>query len=165
MLTAQQHPEKLSTLIMYGPYHNVEQPPDIPEEPASPPRAPTTAEGAAEDFISPEMTPAGVKEGYVRSATTLDPVRVDWRHEEQFNVLDPVKLHTPTLVLHGENDPYAAGAGVPNFFAKLASVDRSWIVLAGTDHVAHLERQDAFVRAILSFIESAKSKPGPVGRR
>jgi pimeloyl-ACP methyl ester carboxylesterase len=159
MLAAQQHPEKLSVLIMYGPYHNVEQPPEIPVEPKSPPHARTTAEGAAEDFISPDMTPAGVKDAYVKSATTLDPVRVDWRHEEQFNVLDPAKIHTPTLVIHGEKDPYAAAAGIPNFFAKLASVDRAWVVLAGTDHVAHLERQGAFVQAIVAFIEREGVRP------
>ena len=159
MLAAQQHPEKLSTLIMYGPYHDVEQPPEIPEEPKTPPRARTTAEGAAEDFISPEMTPAGVKVAYVKSATTLDPVRVDWRHEEQFNVLDPAKLRTPILVIHGEKDPYAAGAGMPNFFAKLAAVDHAWVVLAGTDHVAHLERQGAFVQALVSFLERDGRSP------
>lgn len=159
MLAAQQHPEKLSVLIMYGPYHNVEQPPEIPVESKSPPRARTTAVGAAEDFISPDMTPAGVKDAYVKSATTLDPVRVDWRHEEQFNVLDPAKIHTPTLVIHGEKDPYAAAAGIPNFFAKLASVDRAWVVLAGTDHVAHLERQGAFVQAIVAFIEREGVRP------
>jgi pimeloyl-ACP methyl ester carboxylesterase len=161
MLSAQRHPEKLSALIMYGPYHNVEQPPEIPEEPSAPPRARTTAEGAAEDFISPEMTPAGVKDAYVKAATTLDPVRVDWRHEEQFNVLDPAKLRTPILVLHGEKDPYAAGAGMPNFFARLASVDHAWVVLAGTDHVAHLERQDAFVQAVVSFLERDGRSPHP----
>jgi pimeloyl-ACP methyl ester carboxylesterase len=160
MLEAQEHPEKLSALIMYGPYHNVEQPPEIPEEPKSPPRDKTTAEGAAEDFISPEMTPAGVKDAYVKSATALDPVRVDWRHEEQFNALDPAKIHTPILVIHGEKDPYAAAAGMPNFFSKLASVDHTWVVLAGTDHVAHLERQDEFVRAIATFIENARAKAG-----
>ena len=158
MLAAQRHPEKLSALIMYGPYHNVEQPPEVAPEPAAPPRGKTTVEGAAEDFISPESTPAGVKDAYVKSATTLDPVRVDWRHEEQFNVLDPAELHTPTLVIHGERDPYAAGSGMPSFFARLASVDRAWVVLAGTDHVAHLERQDAFVQAIVAFL-NARTKP------
>ena len=153
MLAAQRHPEKLSALIMYGPYHNVEQLPETPEEPQLPPREKTTAEGAAEDFISPDVTPAGVKDAYVKSATSLDPVRVDWRHEEQFNVLDPAKIQTPILVIHGEKDPYAAGAGMPSFFAKLGSVDHAWVVLAGTDHVAHLERQDAFVNAIVGFLE------------
>lgn len=154
MLAAQRHPEKLLALIMYGPYHNVERPPEVPREPAAPPRGRTTAEGAAEDFTSPESTAAGVKDAYVKSATMLDPVRVDWRHEEQFNVLDPAELHTPTLVIHGERDPYAAGAGMPSFFARLASVDRAWVVLAGTDHVAHLERQDAFVQAIVAFLNA-----------
>ncbi len=160
MLVAQRRPESVSTLIMYGPYHNVDQPPEIPEEPNTPLRARTTAEGAAEDFISPEMTPAGVKEAYVKSATTMDTVRVDWRHEEQFNVLDPAKIHTPTLVIFGEKDPYAAGAGVPHFFANLASVDRAWMVLAGTDHVAHVERQGAFVQALVGFLErDGRSSP------
>ena len=156
MLAAQRHPEKLSTLILYAPYHNVEQPPEIPEEPKSPPRTRTTADGAAEDFISPAMTPAGVKDAYVKAATTLDPVRADWRHEEEFSALDPAKIHTPILIIHGEKDPYAAGAGIPNFFAKLGSVDHAWVVLAGTDHVAHLERQDAFVEAVVSFLQRVR---------
>lgn len=153
MLAAQQHPEKLSTLIMYGPYYNVEQLPEIAAEPTVPPRTRTTAEGAAEDFITPASTPAGVKDAYVKSATTLDTVRVDWRHEEQFNVLDPARLHTPTLVIHGDRDPYAAGAGLPAFFARIAAVDHAWVVLVGADHVAHLERQGAFVQAIVGFLE------------
>ena len=158
MLAAQRHPEKLSALIMYG-YHNVDHPPSIPEAPTSPPRAATTDEGAAEDFISPEVTAPGVKDAYVKSATSLDPIRVDWRHEEQFNVLDPAKIHTPILVIHGEKDPYAGGAGMPSFFAKLASVDRAWVVLAGTDHVAHVERQGAFVQALVGFLERDGRSP------
>lgn len=153
MLVAQQHPEKLSALVMYGPYHNVEHPPEVPAEAGAPARNRTTAEGAAEDFASPDFTPAGVKEAYVRSATTLDPVRVDWRHEEQFNVLDPALVRTPLLVIHGERDPYAAQSGGPTFFSRLKSIDRAWVVLAGTDHVAHLERQGAFVQAIVAFLE------------
>ena len=80
-------------------------------------------------------------------------MRVDWRHEEQFNALDPALVHTPTLVIHGERDPYAIGAGMPLFFSKLASVDRAWVVLARSDHAAHLERQRAFVNALVSFLQ------------
>ena len=155
MLAAQRHPEKLSALIMYGPYHNFQSPPDVPAEPGSPPRAKTTAEGAAEDFITPDSTPAGVKEEYIRSAVSKNPVRADWRHEEQFNALDPALLRVPTLVMHGDRDPHAAGAGLPVFFARLGTSDRWWVVLAGSDHVAHLERQSAFVQALVSFIERA----------
>jgi pimeloyl-ACP methyl ester carboxylesterase len=153
MLAAQRHPEKLSTLIMYGPYHNVTSPPEVPEEPASPPREATTSEGAGEDFLTPDSTPAGVKEAYVRAALRYDPIRVDWRHEEQFNALDPAMIITPTLIIHGEFDPYASGAGLPTFVTRLAGVDRAWVVLAGSDHVAHLERTAAFVQAVTSFLE------------
>ena len=45
MLAAQRHPEKVSALIMYGPYHNILTPSVIPAEPSSPPRVATSAEG------------------------------------------------------------------------------------------------------------------------
>ena len=159
MLVAQRHPEKLSGLIMYGPYYNVLTPPEVPAEPRNPPRAATTTEGAAEDFITPDSTPPGVKDAYIRAATTMDPVRVDWRHEEQFNVLDPALVRVPTLVIHGERDPYAADAAVPEFMSRLGAVDRWWIVLAHADHVAHLERQPAFVQGVVSFMERGGRTP------
>ena len=82
-------------------------------------------------------------------------MRVDWRREEQFNALNPSKVKTPTLVINGERDPVAEAAGLPVFFSKLAAVDRAWVVLAHSDHVAHLERQQAFVNALVSFLERA----------
>ncbi|MEO8335386.1 MAG: alpha/beta fold hydrolase [bacterium] len=153
MLAAQRHPEKVSSLILYAPYYNIAQRPDVPAEAAKPPRAATTREAAGEDFLTPDSTPAGVKAAYVRSAVQSDPVRVDWRHEEQFNVLDPAKVRTPTLILHGELDPVAKDAGLADFFTRLATVDRSWMVLAHSDHVAHLERTAAWVHAVTSFLE------------
>ncbi|MES2178642.1 MAG: alpha/beta fold hydrolase [Gemmatimonadota bacterium] len=153
MLAAQRHPAKVSGLILYGFYYDITGTPDLIVEPSKPPRERTTKEGAAEDFITPDSTPAGVKEAYIRSATTLDPVRVDWRREEQFRALDPAKVHTPTLVINGERDPYAKDANIPAFLAKLGTIDHWWIVLASADHVAHLERQAAFVQALVSFME------------
>lgn len=153
MLAAQRHPDKVSSLIMYGPYHNIENLPTIPAEPSAPLRSHTTAAGAAEDFITPDSTPRGVKDAYVKAATTSDPVRADWRHEEQFNGLDPAAIHVPTLIIHGDRDPYAKEAGLPVFFSRLGTVDRWWVVLASADHVAHLERQPAFVQALVGFLE------------
>lgn len=153
MLAAQRHPEKLSSLILYAPYYNITKRPEVPKEPPAPPRAATTRVAAGEDFLTPSSTPPGVKEAYVRSAVKSDPVRVDWRHEEQFNALDPAKIHTPTLILHGDADPYANDAGLAVFFPRLATVDRAWVVLAHSDHVAHLERTAAFIHAVTSFLE------------
>ena len=153
MLATQRHPEKVSSLIMYAPYYNIAKRPEVPAEPTTPPRVATTREAAGEDFLTPKSTPPGVKAAYVRSAVKSDPVRVDWRHEEEFNALNPLKIHTPTLILNGEADPIAKEAGLPAFFSLLGTVDRAWVVLAGADHVAHLERTAAFVYAVTSFLE------------
>jgi pimeloyl-ACP methyl ester carboxylesterase len=153
MLVAQRRPASLSALVMYGAYYDGDSIPPLVPEPRSPPRARTTAEGAAEDFITPESTPGGVKDAYVREALRNDPVRVDWRREEQYNVLDPARIRVPTLLLNGERDPYSKDAGLPGLFAKLAGVDKAWVVLAATDHVAHLERQAAWISAIVGFLE------------
>jgi pimeloyl-ACP methyl ester carboxylesterase len=83
---------------------------------------------------------------------------VDWRHEEQFNALDPAKIHTSTLILNGDGDPYAKDADVPAFLARLKGVDRSWVVLNHSDHVAHLERTAAWVYAVTSFLERPSAR-------
>ncbi|MEP6618234.1 MAG: alpha/beta fold hydrolase [bacterium] len=158
LLFAQRHPEKLSTLILYGFAYDVSGVYDTIPEPAKPPRAKTTEVAAGEDFISPDSTAAGVKEAYVHDATMRDPVRVDWRREEQFGELSASALRAPTLVINGENDPVAKGANIPEFLSRLSNMDRNWVVLAASDHVAHLERQQAFVNALLGFIERAQTK-------
>ncbi len=160
MLATQRHPEKVSSLIMYAPYYNITKRPDVPPEPTTPPRVPTTRKAAGEDFLTPASTPPGVKDAYVGSAVKSDSVRVDWRHEEQFNALNPLKIHTPTLILHGEADPIAMEAGLPTFFSMLGTVDRAWVVLAHSDHVAHLERTAAFVYAVTSFLERPAARQG-----
>jgi pimeloyl-ACP methyl ester carboxylesterase len=152
-LAAQRHPEKLSGLVLYGFPQNVTTPLTMAPDPATPPRRRTTAQAAGEDFITPAATLPGVKEAYVQAATTMDSVRVDWRNEQQFEALDPRLLRTPTLLLDGERDPYANAAAHPVFFSRIGTADRWWVVLPGVDHVAHLEGQDAFVNAIVSFIE------------
>lgn len=153
LLTAAGHAERLSALILYGFAYNVTGPHDAVPEPLTPPRAKTTSTGAAEDFISPDSTPPGVKDAYVSDATMRDPIRADWRHEEQYAAIDAAAVRTPTLVINGERDPVAQSANIPEFLARLEGVDRSWIVLANSDHVAHLERQQAFVNELVNFLD------------
>jgi pimeloyl-ACP methyl ester carboxylesterase len=153
MLVAQRHPAKLSALVLYGyPAPAADSAPVAPD-PVAPPRQHTTATAAGEDFISPAVTPAGVKDAYVRSATNTDSIRVDWRLESQFAALDPALVHVPTLLLDGERDPYANASDHPRVFSRLGTADRWWVVLPGADHVAHLELQQAYVNALVSFIE------------
>lgn len=153
-LVAQRRPELLSGLVLFGyPYPGSDARRSAPADAAVPARRRTTAAAAGEDFISPAVTPPGVKEAYVRTATTTDSIRTDWRLESQFAELDPAGVRVPTLLLDGERDPYANAANHPQFFSRLGTADRWWVVLPGADHAAHLETQRAFVNALLSFIE------------
>jgi pimeloyl-ACP methyl ester carboxylesterase len=153
LLVAQRHPAQISGVALYGFPQDVTKPFSVPAEAAAPARRRTTAAGAAEDFITPDSTPAGVRDAYVRDAIARDSIRVDWRHEEQFAALDPAAVKTPVLVINGERDPYANAAALPTFFSRLIGLDKWWIVLAHADHAAHLERQTAFVNAVVSFME------------
>ena len=56
-------------------------------------------------------------------------------------------------MINGERDPYAEGAGLPNFISNLSGIDRTWVILAHSDHVAHLERTQEFVHALVAFLE------------
>lgn len=161
MLAATTDSTALSALVLYG------FPLDLSdttrramaESPARLERRATTIAGAEEDFLTPESTPAGVKAAYGRAAVAADPVRTDWRGERSFLAMDPGALRTPVLVLNGERDPYAGRAHLAGFVARVHDVDRAWVVLAHADHVAHLERQDAFANAIVAFL--SRNRPAP----
>ena len=153
MLAALQQPAHMSAIVLYGFPLDVNA---TPREPAAPPvmqRRRTTAAGAGEDFITPESTPRGVKEAYVRAAVAADPVRTDWRDEGTFMTMKPDSLRVPTLLIAGERDPYATAAHLNGFIARMSGVDRALVVLARTDHAAHLEKQPLFVSSLLGFLE------------
>ena len=153
LLTAQTHPAKMSGVILYAFAYNITAEHQAIPDQDKPLRARTTAEAAGEDFLTPETTPPGAKDAYVKAALASDPVRNDWRREEQFWALDPSQIRVPTMLLNGDRDPIAANASLGEFFSRLATADRWWVVLANSDHVAHLERQREFVQAVVSFME------------
>jgi pimeloyl-ACP methyl ester carboxylesterase len=84
-------------------------------------------------------------------------VRVDWNNPEQFAELDPAKVVTPTLVIHGERDPLAPIDAQSRLFTRLGTPDRQWVVLPGGDHAALVEdTHPAFIAAIVAFV----ARPG-----
>jgi pimeloyl-ACP methyl ester carboxylesterase len=158
-LMAQQHPELVSDLILFGYWKDADV--TIPAMPdtASLRREKTTAAKAAEDFIAPNAISKKAIEVYVKAALKADPVRTDWRHLEQFNALDATKVTVPTLLIQGEFDPLAPTASQARLFAKLANPDRQWVIIAGGDHAALLEdMQPAFVAAMVNFIGRPRLK-------
>ena len=156
-LLAQQSPDVLSDLILYGHPRDPAATPTVPPTPASPPREVNTRERAASDFISPQVTSQSVIDKYVIEALKADPIRADWKQLEEYKVLDPAKVKAPTLVLHGERDPLAPIAAQSRLFVGLGNPDKQWVILAGGDHAAMLEAtHDAFIAAIVNFVERPK---------
>ncbi len=152
-LTAQRHADDISALVLYG----------YPRDPAQryaadppgrkPDRNKTTAKAAAEDFIvKGAISQAGI-DAFVAAAVSSDPVRADWSGTEQWGALKPEAVSVPTLVIHGERDPYAPKAKQAALFVRLGIGDRQWVILPGCDHAAHLERcGPRFTQAVVQFI-------------
>jgi pimeloyl-ACP methyl ester carboxylesterase len=153
-LTAQRRPELMGDLILFGYPRDPANPPVLAAVAATPPREVNTPQRAQSDFISPAVTPSAVVQAYVAAALAADPVRVDWRDQEQFAELDPARIRLPTLLIHGERDPLAPAVAQARLFTQLGNPDRRWVVLAGGDHAAQVEdTQAAFIAAIISFLQ------------
>lgn len=153
LLIAQQHPQAVSALVLYGFPDDVDAAPDTTPAPAQPLRARTTAAAAGEDFITANAAPPSVRAAYVAQAVSADPVRTDWRAMEQF-AFQPEQVTTlPVLLLRGIDDPIATQADNAHLYARLRSEDRSWVTLPHADHVAHVEdTHAAWVDAVVSFL-------------
>jgi len=148
---AQRRPDAISDLVLYGyptgPHRTYSDP-----KSEGPARAKTTVAGAAEDFITPTISEA-VKAGFVKACLEADPVRADWRGLEVWNELDPAKVTVPTMLIHGEHDPYARAEAHAAMMTQLGHGDRRWVVVAEGDHAAHLERvRGRFVAALVGFL-------------
>jgi alpha-beta hydrolase superfamily lysophospholipase len=153
-LVAQRHGDELAAVVLYGYPRDPDQTyPDDTKTAIAPARTPTTAEAAAEDFIvEGAISPPGVQ-AFVDAALQADPVRMDWRGTAQFNGLDPAAVHVPTLLIHGERDPYAPVANQAKLFTRLGTPDRAWVIVPQGDHAAHMENcAPRFVDAVVSFV-------------
>jgi pimeloyl-ACP methyl ester carboxylesterase len=157
-LTAQRRPELVADLILFGYPRDPANPPALAAVAAQPPREVNTRERAQSDFISPAVTPTAVIEAYVTAALAADPIRVDWREQQQFAELDPARVRAPTLLLHGERDPLTPAVAQARLFTQLGNPDRRWVILAGGDHAALVEdTQPAFIAAIVAFLSRPKT--------
>lgn len=158
-LTAQTYPQSLSLVVLYG----YPGDPDVKmaPQPATPTvlRAPTTLAAAGSDFIVPNAARPEVIAAYQKAAVAADPVRTDWGHEDEFNVLDPKKVTVPLMLLQGASDPGIKPAGSARVINGLGNESRAWVVLPGSDHAAHLEDRThkAWIMAIIDFIASNRA--------
>jgi len=152
-LFAQNHSDAISALVLFG----RPQWDSIPaDRSGAAPRKPNTAKAAGSDFITPGSISPTARDAYVRQALATDPVLVEWRHLDEFSALDASRVTVPTLFMMGEFDPFYANAKTrqAEFFLRLATPDKEWVILPGGDHAALLEHPaPRFIEAITSFLE------------
>ena len=162
-LVAQRSAALLSSVTLFG------FTPDIEYHIAAPllpvpriaPRTKNTADGAASDFITPQVTPAAVVKAFVAAALASDPVLAEWKNDQEWNELKADRLTVPVMLLHGSNDPGVSSAAAGQFLAAVSSPARTYVVLPMADHCAQLEdTHEAWISAVVEFI----TRPGPVRR-
>ncbi len=148
-LTAQRHGELLSGLVLFG--YPARPGFDVTPEglDGPPPRRPTTAAAAREDFIVDGTISDVAVEAFVAAALAADPVRMDWRELEQWQALDAAAVTTPTLLLEGAHDPLARDDVHSEFFAAVGTSDKIWVVLPRGDHAAFLEDSRPYFLALI----------------
>ena len=152
-LTVQTNPEAASALILYGYPRDPDERTGDSQAKGEPPRTANTDAAARSDFITEGTIPEAAISAYASASLAADPVRVDWTAGQQFNALDPERVEPPTLVIHGVGDPIARQLWQAKLFTRLKVADRQWVIVPNADHAAHLEQPEAFVRALLGFLE------------
>jgi pimeloyl-ACP methyl ester carboxylesterase len=153
-LVVQQRPDLVSGLVLFGyPIRpGFERDPD--DRPESPSKAANTSLAAASDFIVPGAISRTAIDAYVAAALAADPVKVDWRGRDQWRALDATGVRVPTLLLQAEHDPLALDDVHSDFFNRLGTRDRAWVVIPGSGHAAFLEqRRTYFLSVIETFLD------------
>ncbi len=153
-LAVQRHPAVASSLVLFGYWRDddLQIPPD--EAGIVPARAKNTATAAASDFIIPGSISQAAIDAYVAQALAADPVRVDVRQTDQYNVLDGSKITIPALIIAGESDPIAPASILSKLFLRLATGHKQYVSVPGGDHAAFLEKPRAyFIHELVSFFE------------
>lgn len=152
-LTAQQVPDRVAGVILFGYPFRPGTRIATQDYPPEPPRSPTTAEAAREDFTIEGSISQAAIEAYVEAALASDPVRSDWRNLSEWGELDPQLVTVPTLLIHGESDPYAQMEAQAALFTELGTTNKEWVVIPGGDHAAFLETPKGyFLDALVEFM-------------
>jgi pimeloyl-ACP methyl ester carboxylesterase len=159
-LLAQSSPSLISKLILYGSiYDPLVRYPREPLYTLEKPNRTVIQNGfddAIEDFtVEGTIAPEPARR-FAEAALLGDPIKAIWKHTYQFNNCDPARIHIPTLVVAGDQDPYAPLHVQQELFANLGrGCDRTWSILSDSDHAVHLlEGRDRLINIIVSFVQN-----------
>lgn len=160
-MVAQKTQPFLSKLVLYGSiYDPLVRYPRDPLYASKPNRTKTsnTFDDAIEDFTLEGTIPPEPARKFAEAALVADPIKAPWRHLYQFNNCDPARVRVPTLVLAGDQDPYAPLHVQQELFTNLGrGCDRTWSILTNCDHAVHLlEGRHRMTNIVASFIQNGK---------
>jgi pimeloyl-ACP methyl ester carboxylesterase len=159
-LLAQRNSTMISKLILYGSIYD----PLVryPREPLYVENKPNQTiienqyDDAIEDFTVEGTIAPDPARRFAEAALMSDPIKAVWKHLFQFNNCDPGRIHIPTLVVAGDQDPYAPLHVQQDLFVNLGrGCDRSWSILADADHAVHLlEGRGRLINTLESFVHN-----------
>lgn len=163
-LAAQKAHPVLSKVILYGSiYDPLVRYPREPLYRLSPPVAEQTKvlnqfDDAIEDFTVEGTIPPEPARLFAEAALVADPIKAVWKYLYQFNNCDPARVHTPCLVVAGDQDPYCAMHVQKELFVNLGrESDRTWSILSGSDHACHLlDGRFRLINTVVSFVLNGK---------
>eukprot|EP00558_Chaetoceros_sp_UNC1202_P011639 CAMPEP_0197243782 /NCGR_PEP_ID=MMETSP1429-20130617/9113_1 /TAXON_ID=49237 /ORGANISM="Chaetoceros sp., Strain UNC1202" /LENGTH=237 /DNA_ID=CAMNT_0042704047 /DNA_START=176 /DNA_END=889 /DNA_ORIENTATION=+ len=168
-LFAQKSPLMISKLILYGSIYD-----PLVRYPRAPlfvngttdghgdedeDRHKNTFNAAIEDFTVEGSIPPDAAIEFAEAALLADPRKAQWNNLCQFNNCDPARVHVPTLVVAGDQDPYAPLRVQSELFSSLGrGADRTWSIIADADHAVHLldSGSERFLNIVKSFVENGK---------
>ena len=153
-LMVQRSPQLIASLTLFG--YWIDPDVDFPADNAElrPLYVENTAEAAASDFIIPGSISPKAIETYVKVALAADPVMVDLKNDDHYNVLDGSKIDVPTLVIRGQHDPIAPSEYQARLYMQLATGHKQWVTVPGGDHAAFMETPRAyFIHELVAFLQ------------
>ncbi len=154
-LVATRARQALSGLILYAFTFDPSSPPRYESATGDPKALANSEADAKSDFISPDVIDADLVQEFVKSALKLDPIKVDVCCDMEFLEIRPEAIRVPTLLIQGARDPGIHPAAATEFFSKLSTNDRRWVVIAEGDHAVALEATaPIFFGAVVDFVRS-----------
>lgn len=161
-LAGQRSHPPFSKLILYGsiydPMVRYPREPLYVKNKENPVDIENTYDAAVEDFTIEGTIPPEPAKIFAEAALISDPVKAVWKNLYEFNNCDPARVHLPTLVVAGDQDPYAPLHVQQELFVNLArGSDRTWSILTDADHAVHLlEGRSRFAKIVTGFLLNEK---------
>jgi pimeloyl-ACP methyl ester carboxylesterase len=163
-LAAQRRKPAFSKLVLYGsifdPMVRYAREPLYVKNKEVLPDIENTYDGAVEDFTIEGTIPPEPANDFAEAALLADPIKARWTKVHEFNNLDPARVHLPTLVVAGDQDPYSPIHVQQELFTNLGrGSDKTWSILANADHAVHLlEGRARFANVVASFLQNSKMR-------